>query len=395
MEEVLIKSSRKIAQAPKKIKRYLFDKINFNQRLIAVKGARGTGKTTLLLQIGATFTEKKTVYVSLDDLFFTENTLHGFAENFYQIGGELLLLDEVHKYPNWSREIKLIYDDFPDLQVIFTSSSMLDIYRGESDLSRRAMSYELKSLSFREYLLLFKNIDFPSVSLEEIVNNNSKVANKIAQKIKPLAEFSGYLKHGAYPYFLGDETEYFQQLRQTINLILEVDLPAVQNVDYQNVAKIKRLLYVLAVNVPFTPNISKLSEMVGLQRNSLVQVLQWLSKAHLVHTYFKTGKSIQLLNKPDKIWLENTNLSYAITQKTPDVGTMRETFFLSQLAGLHEISLPKKGDFFVDNTYIFEIGGKNKKQDQIKDIANGYIVKDRIETGVLNTIPLWLFGFLY
>lgn len=395
MDKVIIKSETKIGQVPQKFKRYLFEKINLNQRLIAIKGARGSGKTTLLLQLASVLKSKSVLYVALDDLFFTENTLYNLAENFQQIGGKVLLLDEVHKYPNWSREIKLIYDDFDDLQVIFTSSSILDIYKGESDLSRRAISYDLKSLSFREYLDLFYQIHFEPISLNEILENNATLTADIARKIKPLAYFKDYLKHGSYPYFSGNEDDYYQQLKQTINLILEIDLPAVHSVGYQSITKIKRLLYVLSVNVPYTPNISKLSEMVGLPRNTLVQVLNWLSNAQLIHTIYKKGKSIQTLNKPDKIWLENTNLSYAIGNDAPNIGNVRETFFLSQISHLFDISLPVKGDFLIDDNIIFEIGGINKKQKQIQNTEQGYIVKDNIETGALNIIPLWIFGFLY
>ncbi len=395
MESLLRKSTLKIANCPKKFRRYLFDKINHQQRLIAIKGARGVGKTTLLLQVAHQFRKEKILYVSLDDLFFTSNTLYSLAERFNQLGGMLLLLDEVHKYPNWSREIKLIYDDLPHLRVIFTSSSILDIYRGESDLSRRAITYNLKPLSFREYLILFQGINFPAYSLQELVENHQEIALKISQKHKILSHFQDFLKAGAYPYYLGNINEYYQQLIQTINLILEVDLLSIQNIDYLSVTKIKRLLYILSLSVPFTPNISKLSEKVGLPRNSLVKVLHWLSKAHLIHIYYNEGRSISSLNKPDKIWLHNTNLSYALANNQPDIGSLRETFFLSQLSDLYMISLPKQGDFWIDKKYIFEVGGKNKTQKQIQTLENAFVVKDMIEIGVLNQIPLWLFGFLY
>ncbi len=395
MEKLITKSAIKIEQTPQEFKRYLFDKINYKQRLIGIRGARGVGKTTLLLQIAYRFKNEKVLYVSLDDLFFSSNTLYNLAEKFYQKGGVLLLLDEVHKYPNWSREIKLIYDDFPNLKVIFTSSSILDIYKGESDLSRRAIAYELKSLSFREYLVLFENEEFPIFSLEEITENHQEIALKILKKIKPLAYFQEFLKIGAFPFYMGNKEEYYQQVLQTINLILEVDLPSIENTDYQNVVKIKRLLYILALSVPFTPNISKLSEKVDLSRNVLVQVLHWLSKAHLIHAYYKSGRSISALNKPDKIWLHNTNLSYALASYQPDKGNLRETFFLSQLSVLNEVSIPKKGDFYINNKYTFEVGGKNKTTQQIKGLENAFVVKDDIEVGVFNEIPLWLFGFLY
>lgn len=395
MEALLTKSTVKIAQISTNFRRYLFEKINYKQRLIAIRGARGVGKTTLLLQIAYQFKNENVLYVSLDDLFFSDNTLYSLAQKFEQLGGSLLLLDEVHKYPNWSREIKLIYDDFPNLKTIFTSSSILDIYKGESDLSRRAIAYELKSLSFREYLKLFHKKDFSVYSLEEITQNHQAIALTILKELKPLAHFQSFLKTGAFPFYLGNENEYYQQLLQTVNLILEVDLPSIETIDYQNIVKIKRLLNILSLSVPFTPNISKLSEKVGLTRNNLVQVLHWLSKAYLIHAYYKSGRSISALNKPDKIWLHNTNLSYALANYKPDMGNLRETFFLSQLSVFNEISLPPKGDFFINKKYIFEVGGKNKTIKQISGLENAFIVKDDIEVGTLNQIPLWLFGFLY
>lgn len=395
MEKLFTKSRIKTRSIPLDFKRYLLPNINRKNRLIGIIGARGVGKTTLLLQMVAEGEETQSLYVSLDDLFFTENTLYGLAEQFYQVGGKRLFLDEVHKYPNWSRELKLIYDDFPDLYTIFTSSSILDIYKGESDLSRRAITYPLKPLSLRESLSFFEGIELPIYSVQELVENHEEIALAITKDIRPLQHYKAYLKKGAFPFYAGNKDEYYQQLMRTINLTLEVDLPSIQNVDYQNITKIKRLLYVLAKNVPFTPNISKLSKQVDLPRNALVQVLQWLSRAHLIHAGMKSGKSVSLLNKPDKIWLNNTNLSYAIAAKEPDVGNLRETFFLSQLSGNHEISIPLKGDFYVDETYTFEIGGKNKKSKQVLGIENAFLVKDDIEVGALKSIPLWLFGLLY
>lgn len=395
METLIRKSQQKIQNVPLAFKRYLYDHINFNTRQISIIGSRGTGKTTLLLQIGAIQNKKSTLYVALDDLFFTNNSLYGLAETFEKYGGEMLLLDEVHKYPDWSRELKLIYDDFPRLQVVFSSSSILDIYRGESDLSRRAISYILKELSFREYMLFHHNIQLPHFTLEKLINEHESISLEIVNQIKPLKYFSLYKRHGAYPFYNGDENVYYQQIINIINLILEVDLHAIKPIEYTSITKIKKLLYVLAVNVPFIPNISRLSEKIGLSRNSLVEALQLLNKAELIHVLYKQSKSISLLNKPDKIWLNNSNLSYALSNRNPDEGSLRESFFLSQFNAFHSVSLADKGDFIVNNKYIFEVGGKNKSQSQIKGLKNAYIVKDNVETGVLNIIPLWLLGFMY
>ena len=395
MEEVSIKSKAKIARTDLKYQRYLINNINLKNRLIALKGARGTGKTTLLLQLAKKLKTKNVLYVALDDLFFTQNTLYSLAESFLKKGGELLLLDEVHKYPNWSRELKLIYDDFPDLKVIFTSSSILDIYKGESDLSRRMVSYKLQEMSFREYLQFYEKIDLPSFSLEEIIENHSEISLEIIQNFKPFQYFSKFLSVGKYPYYEGDAFEYHQKLRNTVNLILDIDLQSIESIEYKNIAKFKKLLFILATNAPYTPNISDLSKKIELNRNALVKALQLLEKADLLHTAIFSTKSMSIMNKPDKIWLHNTNLSYAIQSGTPDIGNLRETFFISQLRQKHKVDLAKKGDFIVDEKYTFEIGGKNKNKKQIVDLPNAFLAKDDIEIGIDNSIPLWLFGFLY
>jgi predicted AAA+ superfamily ATPase len=335
------------------------------------------------------------LYIALDDLFFSENTLYGLAENFVKMGGKLLLLDEVHKYPNWSRELKLIYDDFSNLQVIFTSSSILDIYKGESDLSRRAVTYSLSEMSFREYLLFKEKIDLPVISLEEILENHMDMCVALTQQFTPFKYFSEYLRIGNYPYYENNVEEYYQKIRNTVNLILEVDMQATENLDYQTITKLKRLLFVISSNVPFTPNIFKISESIQLNRNALVRALQLLDRAELIRSTYKQTKSISILNKPDKIWMHNTNLMYAISGNQIDIGTVRETFFMQNFSNNHFISLPNKGDVLVDNTFLFEIGGKNKTRKQILDFDKAFLVKDDIEIGFQNSIPLWLFGFMY
>jgi predicted AAA+ superfamily ATPase len=395
MEKLVEKSARKINTVSMAFKRYLYNEINKSNRLTAIKGARGTGKTTLLLQLAKDYKSDEVLYVALDDLFFSENTIYGLAEKFAKIGGKLILIDEVHKYPNWSRELKLIYDDFPDLKVIFTSSSILDIYKGESDLSRRAVTYHLAELSFREYLLLYEQIELPVLTLEEILNNHASISLEFLKTFTPLKHFPKYLKIGNYPYFENNEEEYDQKLRNTVNLILEVDLQTTENLDFHTLAKLKRLLFVIASNVPFTPNIQKISDTIQLNRNALVRALQLLDRAALIRMVYKQTRSISLLNKPDKIWMHNTNLMFAISGGQVEIGTVRETFFMQNIAHNHVLSLPDKGDVLVDNTYVFEIGGKKKSKKQIAHIENAFVVNDDIEIGFQNSIPLWLFGFLY
>ncbi len=397
MQKLYIKSNTKIKQVSTKFTRYLLDEINPNSRINIIKGARGVGKTTLLLQYARLKIPKnKTVlYVSLDDLFFISNNLYQLAEEFYQDNGSFLLLDEVHKYPNWSRELKLIYDDFPNLQLLVTSSSLLEIYKSESDLSRRAVTYQLKELSFREFLYFEKNMIFPAYSLEDIIRNHKDISYEITSKIKPLHEFGKFMQYGMYPYFLADKNLYHEILRQTVNLTLEIDLPTVERVDFEHIIKIKKLLFAISTSAPFTPNITKLSERTGMSRSALLKALHHLEKARLINMVNKKNKGISILSKPDKIFINNPNLQIALASGESNIGNMRESFFVNQLKDFHKINLALKGDFMVNDTYIFEIGGKNKSKYQIKDVENAYVVRDDFENGFQNFIPLWLFGFLY
>jgi predicted AAA+ superfamily ATPase len=397
MNSLFNKSRAKIERIKTNFTRFLLTKINWGNQLIVIKGARGVGKTTLLLQyIKLNLPKDNTVlYISMDELFFIENNLVELAEEFTQNGGKHLFLDEVHKYPNWSREIKLIYDNYPDLQVVFTSSSILEIYKSESDLSRRAVSYTLPEMSMREFIELEAKIVLPSYRLDNILENHVAIASKILKKIKPILIFNKYNQYGAYPYFIQDIAEYQQKLINTINLIIEVDILAVENINFQQVTKIKKLLFAIATSVPFTPNISKIAEKVHISRQSLIKALTYLDKARLINIANKPNKGITVLSKPDKLYLNNTNIINAIANKNLNVGNLRETFFLNQLKVVSKVNLSTKSDFIVNDKYTFEIGGKNKTNKQIKGINNAYLVKDNIEYGNANIIPLWLFGFLY
>lgn len=396
MESLFTKSIAKINLFKPLFERYLFGQINWSNQLISVQGARGTGKTTLLLHYAKQLqaAKKMVVYVSMDDLYFLEHDLYGFAAFFEKQGGTYLLLDEVHKYPQWSREIKLIYDDFPDLHVVFTSSSILEVYKSESDLSRRSVNYILKELSFREYLGLSK-VNVPSYTLEEIMNNHSQIASELTQQIRPLKYFQEYLSYGSYPYFLEGVDSYHQKVKNTIDLIIEVDLHAVEDLDYGLLVKLKKLLLLIAQSVPFTINISKMSELIGVSRNTLLHALQLLERARLIQQVNKPNKGIGILTKPEKIYLNNTNLAVTLSPQNNNVGNNRETFFVNQLNGLYPIHLAEKGDFLVNEKYTFEVGGKNKKQVQIQGVSDAFIVKDDIEIGVGNVVPLYLFGLLY
>lgn len=397
MEKLLLTSSKKIRYAEHKFSRYLLHRINWDNRLLVVKGARGVGKTTLLLQHAAQLQKNdvKALYVAMDDLYFMDNNLLELAEKFVQYDGKVLLLDEVHKYPNWSREIKLIYDNIPELKVIFTSSSLLEIYKAESDLSRRAVSYDLKELSFREFITFKYQIELPVYGFEELLNNHVEIAQHVLQHIKPIPAFQEYLQHGLYPYFKEGIENYHDKLRNTINLIIDLDMNATENLDYRLLVKIKKLLYLISTSVPFTPNISKLSEAIGVSRPTLIQALHQLEKARLIIQLSKTDKGIGILTKPDKLFLNNTNLAYALASERVNTGNNRESFFAHQLEGIVPYTLAEQADFFVDNRYTFEIGGKNKGKKQIAATSDAFVVKDDIEMGIDNLIPLWLFGFLY
>lgn len=396
MEELLLEFQIKITRVSLNIQRYLIDKIDLNNRLIVIKGARGAGKTTLLLQLAKlNLPLQSTLYISLDHIYFFENKLYDLAKQFTQFGGTHLLLDEVHKYPNWSREIKLIYDNFPELAVIFTSSSMLEIYKSESDLSRRAVSYYLKEMSFREFITFETNETFSSYTLTEILKNHNTIATKILTEIKPLPLFEKYLKIGAYPYYKENEAHYIQKLQNTINLIIEIDINAVEDLQYDTLIKLKKLLITVASSAPFTPNITKLSEKIGVSRNLLVQSIKILERAGLVSELYKDTSGIGVLTKPEKLYLNNSNLMYSLAKNNTNIGNVHETFFLNQFKGLHEINLSETADFIIDKTYTFEIGEKNKSKKQIANTKNAYVAKDGVEIGFGNVIPVWLFGFMY
>lgn len=377
--------------------RYLNAQIDWTDRLIGIKGGRGTGKTTLLLQHIQIHIKPgvEVLYVSLDELYFTSHTLTDLADDFVKAGGRHLFLDEVHKYPGWSREIKNLYDTYKDLQIVFTGSSMLEISKGDADLSRRAVVYELTGLSFREFLLIEKRLTFPVVKWQDILVDHVDMAQDISKKLKPLPSFKDYLKFGYYPYFQENKKNYHQRLAATINLVIESDLPAIEHVDYSTIQKLKKLLYILSTSVPFKPNIQKLSEQIHATRGSTLLYLDYLKNAQLLSLLRGETEGNSYMNKPDKIYLNNTNLLYALAPENANVGTLRETFFYNQLQSTSSITSSEKANFTINKKMTFEIGGKNKPTDQIKGLSNMYIAADEIEIGLRNKIPLWLFGFLY
>lgn len=378
-------------------RRYLHEKINWNQRMIGIKGPRGAGKTTLLLQhlkydLGDQ--SGKGLYVTADHTWFYNHTLLDTAMEWYQQGGQVLFIDEVHKYPNWSRELKNIYDGIPQLKVIFSASSALDIYRGQADLSRRVISYSLPGLSFREYLEFAGVASFPSISLMEIRERHREISQDIVSEIQPLPLFAKYLESGYLPIFTEGENEYLPKLGQIINAVVDTDLAYIASYNAGTAAKVKKLLGVVAESAPFKPNVSALSNKLDISRDRVLEYIYQLRDARLLNVLSVAGKGVSRLQKPDKIFLENTNLSYSI-HPTPDKGNLRETFLLGQLlnAGF-DVSEPHTGDFLVDGITM-EVGGKSKSAKQVRDEASYLVAVDGVELGFGARIPLWLFGFMY
>jgi uncharacterized protein len=397
MERLKSLSRQRVAQTDFQFRRYLYSKIDWSNRLIAIKGARGVGKTTLILQyLKANFgNEESALYASLDDIYFSANTLLGLTDTFYKAGGKVLFLDEVHKYPSWSQEIKNIYDGYPLLKVVFTSSSILQINKGYADLSRRVVAYNLQGLSFREFLEVTGVMKSPPVSMTDMINIHKDIESDVAKQIRPLKHFKDYLQYGYYPFFLENKESYFQKLQSAINLTLDYDLPSAQTIDYSNIYKLKKLLYLIANSVPFKPNVSKLGEQIHTTRATVIQYLEHLKNAQIINLLNTDSFGSGYLAKPEKIYLQNTNLMYALAPETANTGNIRETFFFNQVGNLHDLTLPKEGDFMVDKKLTFEVGGKNKTRKQIAVLPDSYIAADDIEYGFNNKIPLWLFGFLY
>ncbi len=378
--------------------RFLFDRIDWDQRMLGIKGPRGAGKTTLMLQYlkyKLEAPDNQALYVTADHYWFYTRNLVETAEAFYRNGGRWFFIDEVHKYPGWSRELKNIYDGFPDMRVVFSASSALDIYRGEADLSRRVMTYELPGLSFREFLMFAGHGTFPAITFNDLVHGHRSHAGTVSERLHPLPLFRKYLVHGYLPLFLESAREDIPvRLSKIINTVLESDLAFIENYGAGTAYKVKKLLGVLAESAPFKPNIAALARKLDVSRDSVYIWFSHLQEARLLNLLLATGKGTSLLQKPDKIYLENTNLAFAL-KPNPDTGSLRETFLLNQLinAGL-KVTKPKAGDFYVNGMAI-EVGGKNKNTGQVKDYPEYLIAADDIETGYRERIPLWLFGFLY
>lgn len=369
--------------------RYMYDEIKWENRMLGLVGPRGVGKTTLFLQyIKKNLTLKDTLYVSADNIYFADNTLIDLADKFSKQGGRHLFIDEIHKYPNWSRELKQMYDSYPDVRFFFTGSSILDIYKGMADLSRRAPVYEMQGLSFREYLALFHGIDATTYTFEELLEHKVDVP----ELIHPLPLFADYLKRGYYPF--GKDLDFNMELEQVINQTMEIDIPQYANMNVATGRKLKQLLMIISQSVPFKPVMQKLADLTGVSRNYIADYLLYIERAGMIAQLRDETGGVRSLGKVEKIYLDNPNLIAILGKNELNVGNLRETFFYNQMRVKQDVISSHIADFQIGGR-TFEVGGKNKGQKQIAEATEGYVVKDDIETGYGNVIPLWYFGLNY
>lgn len=380
---------RKLKNTPTEFLRYKYNQIKWESRAFGLVGPRGVGKSTMLLQyIKQNLDVKDTLYVSADNLYFAENKLVDLADRFVKMGGKHLFIDEIHKYEGWSRELKQIYDSYDDLQIVISGSSILDIYKGMADLSRRMPIYEMQGLSFREYLRLFHGIDVPVYSMEDILTHKAVISDIE----HPLPFFQDYLKRGYYPF--GRDAEFEMELMQAINQTMEIDIPMHLKANMSVGRKLKSLIMVVSKSVPFKPVMQKLADVTGINRNDIPNYLIYMERAGMISQLRNATGGLRGLGKVEKLYLDNTNLIYALATEHADIGNIRETFFMNQTRVCNDVRSSDISDFEIDGK-VFEIGGRKKGQKQIESASDGYIVKDDIENGYANVIPLWAFGLNY
>ena len=383
-------SDNLVKRVDTKYLRYMYYLMPWENQMTALVGPRGVGKTTLLLQyIKLNLQLKDTLYVSAESIYFSSHTLFDTAMKFCQFGGKHLFIDEIHKYHGWATELKLVYDNLPDLQVIFTGSSVLDIYKGTADLSRRALVYTMQGLSFREYIGMELGINLPIYTLEQIVSNEVVLPVEVEH---PMGLFRDYLRYGYYPF--SHEQGFRMRLNQVVSMTLETDIPQYANYTVAVSRKLKELMQVIADSVPFKPNMSTIASTIKVDRGNLPDYFELMERAGLIAQLHESTKGIRGLGKVEKVYLDNTNLSFALSSSSPDIGNLREAFFFNQMRVNHQVFNSPISDFLIDGK-TFEIGGKKKGQKQIAEVSEGYVVKDDIETGLGNVIPLWTFGMNY
>lgn len=399
MEALFEKQDALLRATEMTIVRSFMDDVNWKAPMLCIRGPRGVGKSTLLRQYVKMHYEpgsEEVLYCSMDWVYFSQHTMLEIAEKFYKRGGKLLIFDEVHKYTHWSSEVKEVAETYPSLQIVLSGSSILRLLDGDADLSRRCRGYDMPGLSFREYLRFYKGITLPSSSLEDILETPNKLAAKVNEVCRPLQHFHDYLKYGYYPFYLTNPIDYHVLIEQTVNYVIDVELPQLKNVNPSNCRKIKALLCVLSQQVPFDVDVSKLAIMTELQRNTVLEYLNHMKGAKLLNLLFSDLLSVKKMQKPDKIYLENPNLLYALATAPVQIGTARECFAVNQLGYAHTVEYGKtQGDFKVDGKWTFEVGGEKKHFDQIADLPNSFVLADDIEMPHGKKLPLWMIGFLY
>lgn len=387
---------RKIAKIDLRFKRYLYEQINWDARIISIKGARGVGKTTMILQhILENYDDiDKTLYASLDDLWFATHSLIDLVDWADQHGRQRLYLDEVHKYEGWSETLKNIYDSYPDMSIVYTSSSLLIMDNAKVDLSRRQTTYTLCGLSFREFLAFEDVAHFPAIPLEYLLKNHVRHAMQIVRQVKVASYFETYLEHGFYPYYHEVGDDFASRLRETVSVVIDSDLPAVENMTFETIQKVKKLVMIISERVPFEPKMSELWTQLATNNELGLRMLYALDKAQILALLTSKAKNYKLLYKPGKIFLGNPNLMHVLCPVV-NKGNERETLFCCQLQVNNDVKHPLKGDFLVNDKYLFEVGGRKKSFEQIADVPNSFLAVDDTEVGHGNRIPLWLFGFTY
>lgn len=399
METLFAKHVRLIANTSLSIVRELMNRVHWDARLLSIQGAKGVGKSTLLKQfvkLNYQPGSRKVLYCSADTVDFSRRTLVDLAEEFVMNGGERLIIDEIHKYEGWSREVKEIYDLYPELKMIISGSSLLSLLTGDADLSRRCLKYTMSGLSFREALRFYKNLVFPVWTLEDILSHPYELWQSVAAQCKPVKLFKEYLQYGYYPFYLDDPISYYTRVEQAVNYVMETELPLICKVDVAYIRKIKALVSIIAESVPYEVNANRLAAAIEIGRDTVVGYLKNLGDAKLLNLLYSDKKSIGKLTKPDKVYLENSNLLYALSPSKVEIGTARETFAVTHLSENHFVEYGKeKGDFKVDSKYHFEIGGKDKGFNQIADLPDSYVFADDIESPLGAKLPLWMLGFLY
>jgi hypothetical protein len=398
IEELYVSSSRLAKATSLRFKRYLYDVVDWDVRMLCIRGARGVGKTTMMLQRirDQQYRPSQALYVSLDDLWFTEHRLIDLADYHYTHGGTHLFVDEVHRYPfgTWSQELKNIYDRYPGFHIVFSGSSMLQLDQSSADLSRRCIFYDMQGLSFREHLILEQHANIPLLTLGTLLANHEQIAADIAAGTKVLPLFNDYLHHGYYPFYRELHGSYSKAVQQVVSSIIDTDIPAVEKIEYITATKLKRLFVILSRTVPFTLNLTSLGQQIEAPRQRVLRMCHLLQQAGLTVMLYSQKNSLSQLGKPEKLYLENPNLLYAMTANA-GIGTVRETFFVNQMKASHSLTFTGTGDFLVDDTTTFEVGGRGKTFDQIKDQPDSYLAVDDIETGHAHRVPLWMFGLLY